>query len=342
MRIEANPTRDKKIPIEVGYHRVIIPLYVPKEKDYYKDAFRIFKLCLESLIKTTSNNIKISVISNGCCNSVNQKLFNLYEEGLFEELIIEKEGIGKINSVLKALRTCNERLITITDADVLFLNEWEKEVVSVFEHFPKAGAVCPVPIYRKHKELTGNIWMDHLFSNKMKFSKVLNPEAMTLFAKSIGWPWLDEKYKDVILTLDSKKQKKAVVGCSHFVTTYKKEVFDKLPKGNTEFKISGDSEYRYTDLPVLKAGGYRLSTYDNYAYHMGNIYEEWMGEVFDEIKNEHNTYELDLQSLKNGKYAVIKHRFFTKLLKSSLIHLMLLKLKGLPKSKFKNFISGQN
>jgi hypothetical protein len=55
-------------------------------------------------------------------------------------LIIEKDLIGKINSILKVLRTAEERLITITDADVLFVNGWEQAVLNVFEAFPKAGS----------------------------------------------------------------------------------------------------------------------------------------------------------------------------------------------------------
>ena len=62
-----------------------------------------------------------------------------------------------------------------------------KSVVNVFEH-SKSGAVCPVPVFRKHLNLTSNIWLRYIFSKKLYFRPVKNPEALTRFANSIGWP----------------------------------------------------------------------------------------------------------------------------------------------------------
>lgn len=283
MRIGNNPNNEQLTGENIAFHRVIIPVYIPSETEYFKDSWQVFEYCLFSLLKTSSTQLKISVVANGCCTEVNEKLFQLQKEGQIDELVIETEGIGKINSVLKAVRTAEERLITITDADVLFDEGWEDAVLEVFKNFPRAGAVCPTPVFRKHFNLTGNIWMRYLFSKKLRFRPVQDPDAMTRFAKSIGWPWLDEKYKDLYATLQLKDGSSAMVGCSHFVATYKREVFEEMPKGNTNFKIRGDSELRYTDLPVLKRGGYRLSTINNYAFHMGNTPEDWMIEKFEAL-----------------------------------------------------------
>jgi hypothetical protein len=37
---------------------------------------------------------------------------------------------------------------------VLFVNGWEQAVLNVFEAFPKAGSVSPVPVFRTHFQLT--------------------------------------------------------------------------------------------------------------------------------------------------------------------------------------------
>src|SRR6218665_903844 len=214
MRKGKNLSKNVLLPKSDSHHRIIIPLYIPEEEGYYKDAFTIFTYFLNSVIKTSSSNLKISVISNGSSDRVNEKLLKLQKENLIHELIIEKENIGKINSIVKALRTAEERLITITDADVLFDNNWENEVLEVFKAFPKAGSVSPVPVFRTHFRLTSNIWFDHLFSSKLKFRPVKDPDAMTMFANSIGWPWLDIKYKDVIANLKKKcflKYRKKIV-----------------------------------------------------------------------------------------------------------------------------------
>ncbi|MDW8849243.1 glycosyltransferase family A protein [Flavobacterium sp. MMLR14_040] len=339
MRKGKNLSKDILLPVSDSNHRIIIPLYIPEEDGYYKDAFTIFTYCLTSIHKTSFSNIKISVISNGSCNSVNTKLFQLQEEKYIDELIIEKENIGKVNSILKALRTAEERLITITDADVLFDNNWEKEVLEVFNAFPKAGSVSPVPVFRNHFRLTSNIWFDNLFSQKLKFRPVKDPESMTLFANSIGWPWLDIKYKDVIATLKNKQGAIAVLGSSHFVCTYKKEVFSKMPKSNSIYKLGGDSEYLYTDLPVLKMGGYRLATYGNYAFHLGNVLEDWMIQKMDTLKVENKEAKI-FKNLKTIKarplYYFFTEKVFKKIFYNSIIRNKILTYKGLSKEQINN------
>lgn len=342
MREGDNPTRDVILSLNESSHRIIIPLYIPNESDYYSDAFQIFNYCLQSILKTSNSLVKITVVSNGCSGTVNKKLFQLQEEGYIDELIIETEAIGKINSILKAVRTANERLITITDADVLFDNGWEEAVLEVYKAFPKAGSVSPVPVFRTHLRLTCNIWFRNLFSKKLYFRPVKNPKAMTEFAKSIGWRWLDIKYKDVIATLEAKNGTIAVLGCSHFVVTYKREVFNCMPKENTIFQLGGNSELFYTDLPVIKMGGYRLATYDNFAYHMGNKVESWMENKFNNlnlIEKSIINYE-HLPKLRKSKLEYfITEKFFRKLFGIKSFYRLVLKYKGLTDEQTKNFIN---
>lgn len=343
MRKGDNPTKIGKLvektPCE---HRVIIPLHVPNEEGYYKDAYKIFELCLFSVKKTSSTPIKISVVSNGSSITVNERLTQLYVQNTIDELIIEREGVGKVNSILKALRTADERFITITDADVLFKNEWESEVVKVLESFPKAGAVSPVPVFRKHFELTHNIWFDYFFSSKLKFEKVTSVEGLEKFATSLGWKFLRDSWKDVILKLESRNGTKAVVGCPHFCATYKREVFDNLPKSNSIYKILGDSEYLYTDLPVLKNDGYRLATDNNYAFHLGNVFESWMQVAFDEItpqSKEIKNYSAIKSSKRNYLSYWVKSVLFVRILKFRFVKLYLFKSKGLTSTQINNFTS---
>lgn len=342
MRKGDNQSKDVLITLRESSHRVIIPLYIPNLEGYYKEAFTIFEYCLFSILKTSVTHLKISVISNNTCDAVNTKLFELQKQGYIDELIIEKEDIGKINSILKALRTAEERLITISDADVLFCNGWEEAVVEVFKSFPNAGAVCPVPVFRKHFNLTSNIWFHYLFSKKLYFRPVKNPEAMTKFANSIGWPWLDDKWKDVIGTLKANNGTIGVLGCSHFVATYKREVFSELPKQNSIYKLGGNSEFLYTDEPVLKRGGFRLSTYDNHAYHIGNQIEPWIREAFQklkEVEKKTNTYStLKLIKKKTGQYFLTE-KLVKKILYSKWIQKKILRYKGLNNEQVKNFLS---
>jgi hypothetical protein len=340
MRKGKNISKDQPIALTKCAHRVIMPLFIPHEEGYYKEAFQVFEMCLRSVIKTSKSPIKVSVIYNGGSKNVQSRLMKFFEEQLINELIIEGEVIGKINSILKVLRTVEERLVTITDADVLFLNNWEQEVIKVFEAFPKAGMVSPVPVFRTHLRHTLNIWVRYLFSKKLRFLPVKNPEAMTRFANSIGWPWLDEKFKDIIATLRGRNNTFAVVGNAHFVGTYKSEVFKNLPKVNSRFVLGGDSEYLYTDLPIVKSGGYRLATLDNFAYHIGNTTEDWINkeyELLSEETKEFNDFS-HLTKLKGGRLNYyVSEKLFKKLFKISFFKRLIFKMKGLTDLQFKNF-----
>lgn len=340
MRKGENISKEAPIELTPCSHRVIIPLHIPHENNYYKDAFQIFEICLKSILKTALSPVKISVISDACCDVVNTKLFELKKDHYIDELIIETENIGKVNSILKVLRSVQERLITITDADVLFLNNWEQEVLEVFKNFPKAGVVSPVPVFRTHFRLTGNIWFRYFFSKKLYFLPVKNEIGLTKFAQSIGWSRLDTKWKDVIGTLKSKKGAIAVLGNSHFVATYKREAFKCLPKSNSVYKLGGDSEHIYIDSPVLKMGGYRLATYNNYAYHLGNTLEEWARETFRGLKEEKKVFNT-FEDLKLLKYQPVNHflsnLFFKSMLYFKPVKKLVLRYKGLNAQQVKNF-----
>lgn len=340
MREGQNTSKERLLTQKTGLHRAIIPLYIPHENGYYAQSYSIFEACLTSLHTTSVTAIKVSVISNGSCHAVNTRLMGLAADGFIDELIIEKENIGKINSILKALRTSEERLITITDADVLFLNGWEDAVLGIFEAFPKAGAVCPVPVFRKHNNFTHNIWFDYFFSDRLTFETVPNPLAMERFAKSIGWSRLDTKFKDVMLTLTAKNGVKAMVGCSHFVATYKKEVFEALPTVNSPFALGGNSETEYLDKPVVAFNAYRLSTVQNYAYHMGNTLEPFIKEEFSTlVEVQKKELAVHFKKLTKNRLAyALKMKLFRKIMAIKAIKRWFYKQKGLNAQQLTYFL----
>lgn len=341
MRKGENTSKDKTITKQRANHRVIMPLYIPNEEGYYKYSFEIFLMCIESLRKTSINNLQISVCSNGSSDAVNKRLQVLYDNRTIDELVIERKNIGKINSILKALRTAEERFVTITDADVMFLNNWEKSVFEIFESFPKASAVSPIPVFRTQNHYTSNLIFDYFFSKKLKFLPVKNPDAMTRFAKSIGWLRLDLHWKDVIMTVEGKDGIKAVLGCNHCAVTYKREIFESIPTENSNYTLGGNSESLYLDKPSQYYDGYRLSTYDNFAYHLGNEKEDWMIEEFRtlyfEVKKD---FKVQTKTLKRNTISFfIKNKIFKKIFNNKSFRKKFYIWKGLDKNKLKHFIS---
>ncbi|WP_298262450.1 glycosyltransferase family A protein [uncultured Lutibacter sp.] len=280
MRIGTNPNKDQKIKNNY-YHRIIVPVCVPHLEGYFKDGLKITALCLESLIKTIHNQSALTVINNGSCTEVTNYLQKLYISGKLDQLIHHKENLGKIDAVIPVAKTSEEPLITITDGDVLFKKNWIHAVEDVFNYFPEAGMVSPVPHGTVYGNYTANTLFDGALKNMLTFQQLNLAQEMLLFAKSIG----KEKsmYKKQIrlqyqLTVKRKNQS-AVVGCGHFVSTLRKEVFDFSPNKKSRLAYSSDADRYYIDIPVEKAKLWRLATVKNYAYHMGNCIENWMVEI---------------------------------------------------------------
>lgn len=335
MRVGFNPNKDKVLQKSDYTHQVIVPVYIPHQEDYFKDSFQVLQLCLESLLKTSHSKTYISVINNGSCSEVVAYLNLLHQENKVHE-VIHTTAIGKLNAILKGLTGQQFPLITISDADVLFLNNWQKATYEVFEAFPKTGAVSTTPSSRSFNDNTFNIIFENLFSKRLCFSKVKNPLALEKFALSLGnksfyKPIHLEKY----LTI-SKNDFYSVVGAGHFVTTYRGDIFSTIGVTSSSFSLGGTSENKLLDLPVVQQGYWRLSTIENYTFHIGNVSEPWMTETLNELKKETEFISFDLhQSLiKPSKFLFwIKNKLPEKLMYRKPIRRLFLKYKGLQKEE---------
>jgi len=339
MRVGFNPNKNKKIDESDFYHQVIIPVHIPNFEGYFKDSFQIFKYCIESLFKTSHSKTYYTIINNGSCNEVSEYLNDLYNHNKIHELM-HTTSIGKLNSILKGMSGHSFSLVTISDADVLFLNDWQKGTYDVFEAFPKAGAVCPTPSSKVLKQFTANIIIDNILSRNMKFTEVKNTKALSMFASSIGnCDFYKEVHLNKNLTITSKKGTVAVVGAGHFIATYRREVYIKPELLYSKFKM-GSALKDFLDKPVLKNDYWRLSTNDNYAYHMGNVIEGWMSETIETLKicNEEYLLNVNLHQVSRSKLKARCQSFiFDKLLTKKIIWKRFLQWKGLTPQEAKHY-----
>lgn len=299
MRVGENPNKNQSTINDHFYHQVVIPVYIPCLEGYFEESFEIFKICMQSLFLTTHSKTFYTIVNNGSCKEVVDYINWLYKEKKIHG-VIHTANIGKLNAILKGISGEKFSLITITDADVLFLKNWQKKTYEIFEAFPKAGVVSPSPNNKLIKYFTSNIFLENFFSKKLRFRNTLNTEAMNLFAKSIGNPKLFNKEQlENSLTVKNNNTI-AVVGSGHYVATYRGSVFADFKDKYSNFTLGGDSEINLLDKPVVNKGLWRLSTYDNYSFHMGNVVEDWMYEA---IKMDENS---DLEELKSPRLKKVK------------------------------------
>ena len=286
MRIGNNPEKLNKTLTIDSYHRVIIPVYIPNlEEDYFKDGLKILKLCLETLLQTIHSKTRISLINNNSCKVVSDYLQTLYNSNSnIDQLLLSKNNVGKVNAIYSAIKSNLEPLITISDADVMFLSRWQEEVEKVLNSFPEAGMVSPVPSSKAYSSKFINSTIFYaLTKGNLAFTDVLQPEAMINFQESIGrTDMYNKQHLSKYLTINNNSCK-AVIGCGHFVATLRAEVFKFSPNEVCRYKIVGGSESNYFDIPNDKARLLRLATLGNYAYHLGNKEEQWMKNEYAKI-----------------------------------------------------------
>lgn len=329
MRIGVNPEKDKVIEDD-SYHHIIIPIYVPHLEGYFKDALTITKLCIDSVVQTIHKKCKITIVNNGSCKEITTYLQECYQKGMLDQLVHHKKNIGKIDAVIPIAKEANEPLITISDGDVLFKEGWAEAVEKVYRVFPEAGMVSPVPHGTTYYNYTINTLFDAFFKGVLKFQSVCDPKEMLRFAKSIGRE--DTMYTKKIrlkyqLTV-SRKEGSAVVGCGHFVATLRKEVFKNVPAKKSTLAYASEADRDYIDIPNEKAGLWRLATTGNFAYHMGNVPEDWMKEEFIRSEEKQLGLEKPASAVKN-KISLALKTFFVKLLMQRNIRPLFFKRIGL-------------
>ena len=340
MRVGKNPNKNEGYHISDKVHQVIIPVYIPDQEGYFKDAIKILKLCLDSLIQTTHASTCITLVNNGS-DDITRDLLNTYlEKGDIQELI-HTDNIGKINAAMKAMKGHYFELITIADADTLFLNGWQRETVRVFNAFPKAGVVGLVPQIKLFHDLCHNVLYDGLWSNNIRFTEVPDPDAMRMYYKSIEWKDnYNKDYLKVHMTVSDATGYRAVIGSGHFVATYRRDALRRQPDYQVTEKLGTKSDREFLDMPVLKVGGWRLTTENNFAYHMGNVHEIWMDDCLRKL-NEEGEKEFEFKPKKSleSSYLLyfLKNHLFRKLMEKKWIMRWYMLKKGLPKSMAKTY-----
>ena len=280
MRKGINPSKlAGQIPAP-AIHRVVMPVFIPNTEDvYFKEALTILRYCVESLFKTTHASTRFTIINNRSCESVTEFLRGAFRgEERFDQYLESKVNLGKINAIRSAVKSNRELLMTITDADVLFRQGWQCEVEELHATFPDAGMISPAVMAGTSyafSDLASTTLFVGLMGKGLRKMHVLDRDGIESFHKSTGTvpPYDNGNLWNIVLERNGKR---AVVGCSHFVATFKSKVFDFLPPSPTEDLLSSESDYRHLDKPNNASGFLRLSTSKTFAFHMGNIPEEWM------------------------------------------------------------------
>lgn len=269
MRTEGNPIKQNPA-LSVGYkrHRIIMPVFIPSHEGYYKDAFKIFKICLQSLIDTTDRKfVNITIINNASVPEVNDLVNEKLVAGEVDQYIHNQVNRGKADAIVGAAKASYEPFITIADADVLFDQNWLTSIENIYRNFSYAGAVSPFPASNLKFSFTSSVWLSNFM--RIKYGKVIPDSVFVQFEKSLGLQGFFKK-DDISGQFYLKRNNSyALVGSGHFVCTYRNEVFKHLRYAPITMGLKGG--LRLIDANVDRLGFWRLSVFKPHVYHMGNI-----------------------------------------------------------------------
>jgi hypothetical protein len=139
------------------------------------------------------------------------------------------------------------------------------------------GSVSPIPVRTGLYAHTSSV-LKQIILRKIKFKFIPIPEnniSYNKFLESINWDL--EKDATKKWPIIEKNGIRAIVGSAHQILTIDRDIlFTTSPSNPSLTLVGGDSELNYVDVAIDKSGKLRLSTYNNFAYHIGNKVEDWM------------------------------------------------------------------
>jgi hypothetical protein len=289
LRVGSNPGKKRRVEGADWYHRIVIPVHIPSIADeYFMESLEILKISLSSLIATIHSQTRISLVSDASCGEVIEFLAQFGDGcSMLDQLLISKTNIGKVNALNSAIKSNNEELFTLADADTLFLPGWQSAVENIFVEFESAGIVSPVPIAGSSMALSENASstiFGGLIKRRIGRETIKDKNALSRYWESIGPNHFKEAEKEEVLVLRGDSIN-AAVGSGHFAITVRSEVFENSPNRPSGSFALGSAEGEYFDRPNNDSGFFRLSTTSNHAFHMGNRLEEWMKDELRKIVN---------------------------------------------------------
>jgi glycosyltransferase involved in cell wall biosynthesis len=276
-----------------------MPVYIPSQLGYYRDAFKIFKACVDSLVKTTDRDaLDITIIDNASIPEVYQYVEPLLKSRDVDRYIHNSINRGKADAIIAQAKASYEPFVTISDADVLFLPGWLHQVEEIYQAFPDSGVVCPFPaVHLRHYHCVST-WFNHFL--RIKRGPCVNEHDLITFERTIGpQKHLSESDYRAQWSI-SNGNVVALIGAGHFVATYRRSAFDEFTYKPRRFRLRGGLAEIEAHVDAL--GFSRLSCVRNHVLHMGNVWEEWMGNNIPKVEIR-SDQKISLDVCRRGSWA---------------------------------------
>jgi hypothetical protein len=293
MRIGTNPLKKKPQLEPYKRHRIIIPIFIGADHEYFAQSTETLKLCLRSLYATIDlNHVSVTVINNDSVPEVDEILAPYIKSKQIDRYIRNQTNRGKPDAVAGEILATYESFVTLTDCDVLFYPGWMRTLENVYCRFRGVGAVSPFPAPNHQFYHSGTTWLAALLSLRARRGAYVAGDDLDEFLESIGKPrdFFPESVRKNQFGFRSGNET-ALIGCGHFVVMFRRYVFNHMVY---KPKLAGASNGEQDiDAMSEKAGFLRLSTPKYHVYHLGNVLEDWMENAVREVESSNKVELVD-------------------------------------------------
>lgn len=274
MRIGANPLKDRQRQNSGFWHRVISPVYIPKDAGFFKEASDVLETMLASLFRTTGSETGITIV----VNDASERCRRVIEKASFEsdriDVIWKAQNVGKVEAIFSAFRGYHEPLVTVTDCDVLFRPGWLEKTVEVFDRLPMVGAVSALPVPHLRRQHTTTTYLGAALRGQLADGPFALESDMRLYMADLQSPRLIPDplmSRQVAIAVNGFA---VLVGCTHMQCTYRREALKGAPTRECTAAMGADSERLWMDEPPDRTGWWKVSLPEAYVRHMGNVVPE--------------------------------------------------------------------
>lgn len=290
MRLGLSPTRKQLTDYRPARVTVCVLVHIPEQIGYFAHRFNVLKLCLQSIVKNTNTAHDLLVFDNGSCPEIVDYLRSLLDQRIVRYLILSGRNIGKINALNIMFRTAPGEVIAYSDDDILFFPGWLERQVQILDIFPKVGMVSGVAVRQQFRY--GNQYLQPYLTEfpdvSIEIGHFIPDDWERAFFASVGQNpdrLLEETrrtYKEIVLRY---KGTKVYSTATHFqFVTFKSVILQALNTKQWDKRLMGglgppSEEGRPTtdlsepglDERIDRMGYARLSTFEKYVAHIGNV-----------------------------------------------------------------------
>lgn len=266
-RVGQNPNRNKFCDIPKAVMAVITCL--PDQYGYHEKRLEVIQLCIDTMRRRAGMDASLYVWDNGSCKEFRSWLLDECKP----DYLTFSHNTGKSNARAAILRSFQPgTIISYSDDDMLFYDNWLAESVKIIECVPNVGVVSGYPVRTQFRWGCSHTigWLKTF--GTIEVGRFIPDEWEEDFAVSIGRGPAEHK----LYTANDQDVRATYNGLRFYATGHHCQYT--TVAGRLDSVLQWDSQCmppeREFDDAIDRAGLLRLTTEKRLSRHIGNVADD--------------------------------------------------------------------